>query len=804
VAWALGCALLKLPFDFHNLSPKSAVSLFQLKNTTVATFNLNINGKPRNVKKMNIVKTSYDRRSFLKVTALSGGGMMLGFNWLAVFGATGKTEKAAMLEEWHNLNGFIKIAETGQVTIFSPNPEFGQNLMTSMPMIVAEELEVDWKSVIVEQARFDTAVYTRQFTGGSQSIRQSWQALRTAGASARNMLMQAAAQAWQVPLEEIGTENGVLHHKKSGKSAGYGEMVSAAARIPAPKEVKLKEVKDFKLIGTPQKNVENAKIVTGKPLFGIDYHREGMLIAMIAHPPAFGMKLKSYDASAAKAMPGIRDVFTIQVFKDDFAKEIFDTRTFNDLVVVTGATTWEVMNAKKALDIEWEPIADTVEIQSFRGEKREVKIPGGLENSAVHSQKMAELGAKPAKVARKDGDPETAFKNAAKIIERSYSAPFLAHNCMEPMNCFAHVTADKAELAAPIQAPEFIEKTLAARLGLPIEKIDIHLTRMGGGFGRRAYGHYMVEAAVISQKINAPVKLIYTREDDMTYGVYRPAYYATYRAALDANKNLIGFHVSAGGIPESPLHANRFPAGAVDNYLAEEWAIPSNITIGAFRAPRSNFIAGAEQSFLDELAEAMGKDPIEFRLELLRRAKTNPVGKNNDYDADRYAGVLELVREKSGWAKGKKSKTARGVAAYFCHNSYAAHVLELSLKKGKVTVEKVVSALDCGIIVNPLSATNMVEGAVTDGVGNAFYGVLTFKDGKPEQTNFDKYRMIRFNEAPKAIEVHFVKNEIAPTGLGEPPFPPVFGAIANALYKATGKRFYHQPFLPNESDSGIF
>lgn len=750
---------------------------------------------------MSIVKTAYNRRSFLKVTALSGGGMMLGFNWFANLAPVGKSGKAINTKDWVDLNGFIKITATGEVTIFSPNPEFGQNLMTSMPMIVADELDVDWKNVGVEQARFNTEIYTRQFTGGSQSIRQGWQALRTAGASARHMLVQAAAQAWQLPAEEISTENGVLYHKTSGKSAPYGEMASAAALIPVPKEIKLKEIKDFKIVGTSRKNVEGAKIVTGKPMFGIDYRREGMLIAMIAHPPAFGMKLKSFDATAAKAMPGIRDVFSFQVLKNDYEKEMFDTRTFNDLVAVVGNTTWEVMNAKKALQMEWEPIVDTTEIQKmWGGQKRDVIIPGGLESSEAHIQKMAESGAKSATVARKDGDPETAFKNAAKIIERSYSAPFLAHNCMEPMNCFAHVTAEKAELAAPIQAPELIEKTLSARLGLPIDKIDIELTRMGGGFGRRAYGQYMVEAAVISQQMNVPIKLIYTREDDMTYGIYRPAYHATYRAALDADKNLIGFHVTAGGIPESPLHANRFPAGAIDNYLAEEWAIPSNITIGAFRAPRSNFIGGVEQSFLDELAEAMGKDPIEFRLELLKRAKTNPVGKTNDYDPDRYAGVLELVREKSGWDKGKKSKLSRGVAAYFCHNSYAAHVLDLSVKKGKITVEKVTSAIDCGVIVNPLSATNMVEGAVTDGIGNAFFGALTLKDGKPEQSNFDQYRMIRMDEAPRVIDVHFVKNEIAPTGLGEPPFPPIFGAVANALYKAKGKRFYHQPFLAGENE----
>jgi isoquinoline 1-oxidoreductase subunit beta len=745
---------------------------------------------------MSIVKTSYNRRSFLKASLLSGGGMMLGFDWMMNGKLADKTALNA-LKESVSLNSFIKITEDGAITLFSPNPEFGQNIITSMPMILAEELDADWTKVTVEQATFDVK-FGRQFTGGSNSIRAGWQPLRTAGASARYMLVEAAAQTWKVPSNEINTEGGVLFHKASGKSATYGEMASAAAKIPVPKEVKLKVIKDFKIVGTAHKNVEGPKIVTGKPLFGMDYRKEGMLIAMVAHPPAFGLKLKSFDATAAKAMAGIHDIFSIQVYKEDYTKEMFDTRTFNDLVVVVGKTTWEVMQAKKALKIDWEPIKDVTETNSMFGRKVEVFIPGSLENSATHIQKMAEMGAKPAKEMRKDGDPEGAFKKAAKIIERTYSAPFLAHNCMEPMNCFAHVTADKAELAAPIQVAEFIEKTISTRIGLPIDKIDIQFTRMGGGFGRRAYPHFMVEAAVISQKVNAPIKLIYSREDDMSYGIYRPAYHATYRAALDANKNLIGFHVRAGGIPESPLHANRFPAGAIDNYLAEEWAISSNITIGAFRAPRSNFIAGAEQSFLDELAEAMGKDPIEFRLELLKKAKTNPVGKNNDYDADRYAGVLELVRDKSGWVNkgGKKSGVSRGVAAYFCHNSYAAHIIDLSVKKGKITVEKVTSALDCGVIINPLAATNMVEGAVTDGVGNAFYGQLVFKDGKIEQTNLNNYRMIRMNEAPKAIDVHFIKNEIAPTGLGEPPFPPVFGAIANALYKATGKRFYQQPFNP--------
>jgi isoquinoline 1-oxidoreductase beta subunit len=303
----------------------------------------------------------------------------------------------------------------------------------------------------------------------------------------------------------------------------------------------------------------------------------------------------------------------------------------------------------------------------------------------------------------------------------------------------------------------------------------------------------MVEAAVISQKAKAPIKLVYTREDDMTNGIYRPTYTATYRAALDKDNNLIAFHVRGGGIPEHAVHANRFPAGAVDNYLAEGWALPSNITIGAFRAPRSNFIAGAEQSFLDELAELAGKDPIEFRLELLARAKNNPVGSDNDYDVDRYAGVLELVREKSKWGE-MQGGVHRGVSAYFCHNTYVAQVIDLTMQNNKPTFEKVYAAVDCGVVVNPDAAANMGEGGIVDGIGNALFGELTFRDGVPEKSNFDTYRMIRQVEAPKSIEVHFVKNDKDPTGLGEPLFPPVFAAVANALYKATGKRFYDQPF----------
>lgn len=744
---------------------------------------------------MTLIKTSYNRRSFLKTSAIAGGGFMLSFSWLAGCKPSGAEEMLTMPEEWFRLNSYLKIGDNGVVTIFCPNPEFGQGVKTSMPMIVAEDLDCDWNKVIVEMADFLPDMFERQSTGGSQSIRQGWSSLRMAGATAKQMLKQAAADAWEVPIEEITTEKGMLHHKGSGKSAHYGEMASSAANLEVPTEVKLKEVGDFEVVGTDRKNVDGKDIVTGKPIFGSDVHREGMLIAMVAQPPAFGLKLKSYDASAAKAMPGIKDVFEIESFQDDYQRAGFDVAAFTKLVAVVGNSTWEVMQAKKALKIQWEPVGDQKRTVGGWGGPREVFIPGELESSTEHYRMMEDYSSSKAKVSRRDGDPETAFKNAAKVIERTYTAPFLAHNCMEPAQTFAHVTDSKAEFIAPIQIPSLMMGALTSRLGLTEDQIEIHLSRMGGGFGRRAYGHYMLEAAAISKQAGAPIKLQYTREDDMTNGIYRPSYHARYRAAFDENNNLIAFHVNAGGIPESPLHANRFPAGAIDNYLAEEWAIDSNITIGAFRAPRSNFISGAEQSFLDEVAEELGKDPIDFRLELLERAKNNPVGERNDYDAERYAGVLKLVKEKSGWTNGPSEGVSRGVAAYFCHNSYAAHVLEMKLENGKPVIPKVTCAVDCGIVINPLAASNMAEGAIVDGIGNALFGQLSFKNGTPDQSNFDKYRMIRHGEAPKEINVHFVESEVDPTGMGEPPFPPIFGAVANAMYRATGKRVYNQPFL---------
>jgi isoquinoline 1-oxidoreductase beta subunit len=536
-------------------------------------------------------------------------------------------------------------------------------------------------------------------------------------------------------------------------------------------------------------------------LFGIDTQRSGMKIAMVVQPPSFGMRFKAMDDAKVRSMPGISDVFIMDAYEQGQKLSAFDMAAFPKMAVIVGDSTWQVMQAKSKLKVEWEMSPAISKEMNIFGRTMNITHPAGLENSEDHLRDMAQLGAKKATQARKNGNPENAFKNATRIIERSYSCPFLAHNTMEPMNFFADVKDGKAELEGPVQTPEIMEQSVAERLGIPLENIDIKMTRMGGGFGRRLYGHFLVEAAVISDKIGAPVKLVYTREDDMTNGVYRPAYYATYKAALNDKNELTAFHVIAGGIPESPLAANRFPAGAIDNYLAETWSLDSNITTGAFRAPRSNFIAGAEQSFLDELAEEMGKDPIDFRLELLKKAEENPVGENNDYDAARYAGVLKLVRKTANWDTAKSS-VSRGVSAYYCHNSYVAQVLDLVMENNKPKIKDVYCAVDCGIVVNPDAAENLVQGGTIDGIGHAMYSDFSFKDGKPAYKNFDKFRLIRMNETPK-VEVHFIENNLSPTGLGEPGLPPAGGAVANAINAALGKRMYSQPFINEINNSNV-
>ena len=655
------------------------------------------------------------------------------------------------------LNGYLSISTDGAITIFSPNPELGQNIMTSFPMIVAEELDADWSKVKVVQAPLDTEKFRGQSTGGSGAIRGSYKRLRVAGATARFLLVAAAANRWNVDPSSCITNNGFVIHEPSGKKLGYGELAEEASKITVPANVPLKNRKDFKLIGTSVRNVENKNIVTGKGMFGLDFYREGMMIAMIQRPPSFGTKIKSVDDTAAKAMPGITDVVT-----------------FKNNVAVVGKSTWEVIKARHALKIEYEK-------------------DGNTESTSDHNQiLLSMLDSDKPTIRRKDGDVESAFKNAAKIIKSDYQCPFLPHNAMEPMNFFAHVRPDGVELVGPTQTPGSARTATAKLLNIPENKITVTITRLGGGFGRRLKYDYVLEAAELSSIINKPVKVIWTREDDMMGGSYRPAVRYRFEAALDAQGNLIGYKLRGAGINlDNATREDNFPSGAVDNLLIDSVGYISPITTGAWRAPVTNFLGFAEQSFLDEVAIAAGKDPVQFRLELLQKAKTNPVGAIK-YDIDRMETVIKQVAEKSGW--GTKKGVSQGFSAYFAHASYVAQVCEVVMNGNMPEVKKIYAVVDCGEVINKSGALQQVMGAIVDGYGHAMYGKLTFKDGAPEQSNFDNYRIIRMKEIPE-IEVHFIDNGIDPTGLGEPALPPTGGSVANAIFKATGVRLKNQPFI---------
>ena len=699
-------------------------------------------------------KTS--RRDFIKLTSLTGGGLLLGFSWFSAEAATPTIINKTNFDANLAFNSYLSIAADGTITIYSPNPELGQNIMTSFPMIVAEELDADWTKVKAVQAPLDKK-FDRQLTGGSGAIPHSWKRLRTAGATARYLLIAAAAKRWNVDTTECTTNNSIVIHSKSGRQLGYGELAQEAAQMTVPADVPFKNRKDFKIIGKPIKNVENKNIVTGKGMFGLDFYRDGMVMAMIQRPPAFGTKIKSVDAAAAKAMPGIIDVVT-----------------FKNNVAIVGKSTWEIMKARKAVKIDYEK-------------------DGNIESTEDHDKIFADLLTNgKATVRRKDGDVETAFKNAAKVITNEYQCPFVPHNPMEPMNFFAHVRPDGIELVGPTQTPGSARTAVAKLLNVPEEKITLEITRLGGGFGRRLKFDYVVEAAELSSIIQKPVKVMWTREDDMMGGSYRPAARYRFEAALDAQGNLIGYKLRGAGINlGNATREDNFPSGAVPNLLIDSVEHQSPITTGAWRAPVTNFLGFAEQSFIDEVAQAAGKDPVQFRLELLQKARTTPAGAIK-YDIGRMETVIKTAAEKSNW--GKKTGVSQGFSVYFSHASYVAQVCEVVMNGKVPQVKKIIAVSDCGEVVNKSGALQQVMGGITDGYGTAMYGKLSFKYGVPEQNNFDQYRLIRMKEIPE-IEAHFVDNGIDPTGLGEPALPPTGGAVANAIFKATGIRLKNQPFV---------
>jgi len=704
-----------------------------------------------------LIPSKFSRRAFIRTSSLAGGGMLIGFNLFTACKPKAEMPVDISKLNFNDFNAFIKIADNGMVTIFAPNPEIGQGVKTPMPMIIAEELDVPWDQVHVVQGKLDTNNYTRQVAGGSQSIRFGWDPLRQTGATAKQMLVNAAAARWGVDASECSANQGIIANA-AGETLGYGDVVKEAALLEVPEDVSLKEPKDYKIIGTDAKNVDIDGIITGKPLFGLDYNQEGMLYASVLRPPSFGKKLDSFDDSITKEMDGV-----VEVIK------------FGDKVAVLASSTWRAMKAKEALTAEWSDASP-------------------MESTAMHNKKLlALLDGTEFNTLRADGDVKKAFKTADKVLERTYESPFLPHNCMEPMNFYANVKDDKIHLVGPIQTPEGTANRIAEMLGRDVADIELEMTRMGGGFGRRLYGDFAMEAAEISSLAKKPVQVVFSREDDMTAGIYRPAIKYRISASIKDGE-ITGYHLKEASINSNMygLIPNFFPAGAVENYQVDVAKYDSNITTGAWRAPYTNFLSFAEQAFMDELAEVLDKDHVQMRLDLLQKVK-GTTDERIQYSAERMEDVINLVVEKSGLRKPKDG-VYQGFCAYYCHNTHVAEVADVVMENNRPVVKKVTVAVDCGIVVNPLGALNQIEGGVIDGIGHSMYGNLTFENGAPKSNNYDKYRLIRMKESPK-VETYFVKNTLSPTGLGEPALPPAGAAIAIAINKATGSRMYKQPFV---------
>jgi len=713
--------------------------------------------------------TLMNRRFFLRVSALAGGSLVVGGGVEALAQQPGRQAAKPILP-----SAFIQIDPNGMVTLMAKNPEMGQNVKTSLPVILADELDVDWKMVKVVQADLDEVKYGSQSAGGSRSTPNNWDLLHRVGASARMMLVQAAAQTWNVPATECTTSMGKVTHSGSGKSLGYGELAAKAAALPVPdpNTVKLKDRKDYKFIGKSMPTVDLPAIVSGKPVYSIDLKLPGMLYAVYEKCPVFNGKAVSANLDEIKAMPGIKNAFLVEGNGD--------VSSLASGVAIVATNWWYANNARKSLKVVWN------------------EGPNATHSTVGYDAKAKELfAAKPAFSIRKDGDFEATYAAATKKVEATYQYPFISHAQMEPMNCTAKFENGKLELWAPSQTPGRGQQMAAQALGLTPADVTVHQMRTGGGFGRKLANDYTVEAAWIAKQMaGTPVKLLWSREDDMRHDFYRPGGYMHLRGAVDASGKLIAWHdhfVSFGEgekfVASSNIGTGDFPAQFVPNFGVEATLIPTHVPTGALRAPRSNSLAWVVHSFIDELGHAAGADPIKFRLDLLGDAKMVGQGPTA-YDAGRMRACVEMAAEKSGWGKRTLAKgRGLGMGFHYSHSGYFAHVAEVSVDaQNRVKVHKVWAVGDIGSdIVHPSAASNQVEGAVLDAMGELMTEEITFDKGRTVQSNFHQHPLARMKQTPE-VEVHFIKSNNSPTGVGEPPLPPVLPAIANAIFAASGKR----------------
>lgn len=724
-----------------------------------------------------------NRRTFLKTGAAGGAALVIGFHLPAL--ASSDPAEDQEKKPVNPLNAWVKVSPDNQVLLVLGKSEMGQGVMTALPMILAEELSVDWKQVRIEQAPTNPEIYDHG-TGGSGSIAGSWLPLRRAGAAAREMLVAAAAARWNVNPNTCKAQNGGVLHGARKNFLTYGELAPEAAKLPIPdfNTVPLKNSRDFSIVGHATRRVETADKATGRAKFGIDSRVPGLEYAVIARCPVFGGKAASFDATKAKAVPGVRDVLQIE----PVGAGAFSAGG----VAVIASNSWAAIEGRKALSIKWD------------------EGPNASESTETLHAQFLEHAAKPGKVVRNDGDAEKAFAGAAKKVEATYEFPFAPHACMEPMNCTVHIRPEGAEAWVPTQAPQWAQEVIAGVAKLPKESVVVHTTLMGGGFGRRYQADFVMEAAQVAKATGKPVMVLWTREDDMQHDFYRPASYHRFWGALDDKGNLLGwkhFQTSTsieamwGSKGEQEAEKSEFATAAFIPYRAPSYRVEYTLAKSAvprawWRSVEHSSSGFVVESFVDELAAAAKADPLEFRLRLIGEDRkipdfTNPK-EGKPLDTARLKAVLKLAAEKAEWGKLLPKGVGRGIAAYFSFESYTAAVAEVSTKDGALKVHRLVYAVDCGRPINPAGIQAQVESAAIYGASAALKDAITIERGRVAQGNFNDYSMPRISETPK-IEVHVVQSTEEPTGIGEPGLPVIAPAICNALFTLTGKRIRRLP-----------
>jgi isoquinoline 1-oxidoreductase beta subunit len=722
-------------------------------------------------------KTSIGRRDFLKRSGLAGAGVLISINL-----ANAKVANESQLADGSfEPNVYLKIGSDNRIIVFSKNPEIGQGIKTSFPQIIAEELEVDWTQIEVQQGMLDPR-FGGQFAGGSTGIKTNFDALRKAGAAAREMLIEAAARQWQVSLDKCYAQSGAVHQKGANVSLTYGQLADAASKVGLRENPQLKDKKDYKIIGKAIPGVDNKDIVTGRAEFGIDARSRSMAVAVIERCPVYGGKVKSVDDSAALKVTGVEKIIILEPTKNP-------TQVVAGVAVVA-RNTWAAMKGRKALKIEWDLPPGDVEADE--------RLKASFEKN---------IGAA-GTVLRDDGNVDEAFTRCAKVHEAVFEAPFLAHVPMEPMNYIADVRADGADLWGPTQVPG-TARFLATELGgVAREKVKVRMTRAGGGFGRRLMADYAAEAVTLSKLLGKGVQVIWSREDDIQHDFFRPAGMYWIKAGLDATNKLVAWHLRSSTTsrrhfsdPMSTAHETEvfpdgFPAGFIPAFRMEYSNVESKVPRGAWRAPGHNVTAWLDQTFIDEMAFLAGKDPVAFRLEVLgEEDKLMPYRDHGGpvYSTKRLKNVIRIAAEKAGWTNPAPKGIFRGFAAHFMFGAYVAEVVSISMPDANtVRIENVLAVVDCGLVINRSGAMNQLEGGIIDGLSAALNQAVHIENGRAKESNFDDYKLMRMKDAP-AVEVHLVDSDESPEGLGEMTLPPVAAALCNAIFAATGKRIRKLP-----------